>query len=166
MKKLNIINIKSILDIKYKIELFNKNNPTKTLLYAPISEYKLFKSGWQKYHKRIYYNDNVYWLHPKYLKALKNKNIKTLNDIGLRISNDKQKKYNINTFLLKKLPRNEHITFILEENDEFEIRNYVIDEIQEFLRKKGYNILNFKRLEEKIEPYYVISKTILEYLTF
>jgi len=68
---INIINLLSILDVNYTIEVFNKANPDKVLLHIPFNEYNLLKSGWQKYHKRIYYNGNTYWLHPKYFKTLK-----------------------------------------------------------------------------------------------
>lgn len=164
MKRIHIINLLSVINVKYKIEIFNKNKPYKILLKLPFSDYELLKSGWQKYHKQIFYNGNKFWLHPNIMTKLKITS-NDLSQIGLRISNNEQKKYKINTSILKLIPRNEQIVFIVEESNLFSIKNYIIDEIENELKNKGYNIFQFKTLQEYYEKGLITAQVLLEYLT-
>lgn len=164
MNIIHVIELSSIVNLETKIHLIDKNDPDKTLLNIPYSELQLLRSGWQKYHNRVFYNGNTYWLHPKYLKQVGDKYNNT-NTLGIRISNDFQDKFEVDTAFLKQIPRNEHITVILEESVELKIRNHVIDEISKTLKNKGYNIFHFTTIKPKLERGLATSDLLLGYLT-
>lgn len=164
MNTIHVIELSSLVNINNKILLFNKQDPDKVLLNIPYNELPLLRSGWQKYHNRLFYNGQTYWLHPKYLKTLKDKNQNT-NTLGIRITNDYQDKFEVNTAFLKDIPRNEEITIVLEETAEFKIRNAVIDEIEKTLKSKGYNIFHFTTIPPKVEKGLATADVLLSYAT-
>lgn len=164
MNNLHIVELSSIVEINKRIELFDKNNQDKILLIIPINELELLKSGWQKHNQRIFYNGNTYWLHPKYLEKLPEKNRNT-NQLGIRVNNDYQKKFQVQTNFLKQIPRNEPIIILFEESKELSIRNFVVDQISDTLTKKGYNIFNFSTIQPKADRGLATADVILGYLT-
>lgn len=164
MNIIHVIELSSLVNIDTRIELINKQDPDKVLLNIPYNELPLLKSGWQKYHNRLFYNGQTYWLHPKYLKALKDKSRNT-NTLGIRITNDYQDKFEVNTSFLKDIPRNEEITIVLEESAELKVRNAVIDKIEKTLKHKGYNIFHFTTIPPKVEKGLATADVILSYIT-
>jgi hypothetical protein len=162
--KLHIVELSSIVKLKPRIEVFNKNNPNKSIFELPSNELALLKSGYSKHGNRVFYNGETYWLHPKHVDNLSKKN-KDLNQLGIRVSIDYQNQFEVNTTFLKKIPRKDKITILFEESNELKIKNSIIDKIDSYLRNKGYNIFQFTTIQENTETGLATADRILSALS-
>ena len=162
--KLHIVELSSIVKLNPRIEVFNKSNPNRSIFELPSNELALLKSGYSKYGHRVFFNGETYWLHPKHVDKLSKKN-KDLNQLGIRVSIDYQNQFEINTNFLSKIPRKDKITIIFEESNELKIKNSVIDKIDKYLRKKGYNIFQFTTIQENTEAGLATADRILSALS-
>lgn len=160
---LNIINLPTIVDLRPKIALFDKNS-SEVLMLLDYSELGMLKSVYKKFNHPINFKEN-FWLSDAQFKELSKIGYEEkLDQIGLKVDYNDTEIVLYNN-VLNQIDRNYPIVLFEELVGNQQENIAILTKIKEKLENKGFTIFQTRSITANIEVGNATANLILEFLT-